>query len=92
MRPAIVSMISSAQVCAGWANAEPLVFKNWHDHVDTTEEDGVEQISDSCDDEYEFAPTQTLFQMEASKSPTARALVTVHRPQRGAGTPTNLGD
>ena len=45
--------------------------------VGTTEEDGVDQISDSCDDEYEFVPTQTLFQMEASKSPTARALLTV---------------
>ena len=48
----------------------------------TTEEDGVEQISDSCDDEYEFIPTQTSFKMEAEANLkiahwTARALVTV---------------
>ena len=40
----------------------------------TTEEDGVEQISDSCDDEYEFIPTQTSFKIAHW---TARALVTV---------------
>ena len=42
--------------------------------TDTTEEDGVEQISDSCDDEYEFIPTQTSFKIAHW---TARALVTV---------------
>ena len=53
----------------GWANAE-----SWFLKTGTTEEDGVEQISDSCDDEYEFIPTQTSFKIAHW---TARALVTV---------------
>ena len=55
--------VNPATAPTGWANCITL-SNPWSG---TTEEDGVEQISDSCDDEYEFDPTQASFKADIDR-------------------------